>query len=86
MRYITLHEVMEIHFRLISASGGRPGVRDLAGLDSAAAQPRMTFGGEDFYPTIVEKAAALMFSLVQNHPFVDGNKIREPDMPPRKCS
>jgi death-on-curing protein len=74
MRYITLREVMEIHSRLISASGGSPGVRDLAALDSAVAQPRMTFGGEDLYPTIIQKAAALLFSLIQNHPFVDGNK------------
>ena len=51
-----------------------PGVRDLNALDSALAQPRMTFGGADLYPTVVEKAAALGFSLVMNHPFVDGNK------------
>lgn len=74
MRHITLHEVIEIHSRLISTSGGSPGVRDLAALDSAVAQPRMTFGGEDLYPTVIEKTAALMFSLIQNHPFVDGNK------------
>lgn len=43
-------------------------------LDSALAQPRMTFSGEDLYPTIAEKAAALGFSLIRNHPFVDGNK------------
>jgi death on curing protein len=59
---------------LIATSGGSPGVRDLGALDSAVAQPRGTFGGEDLYPTVVEKTAAVMFSLVQNHPFVDGNK------------
>ncbi len=49
-------------------------MRDPNGLESALAQPRMTFGGEDLYPSLVEKAAALGFSLVMNHPFVDGNK------------
>ncbi len=43
-------------------------------LESAVAQPRMTFGGAELYPTVVEKAASLGFSLIQNHPFVDGNK------------
>lgn len=50
------------------------GIRDLGALESALAQPRMTFGGEDLYPTLVEKASALGFSLMKNHPFVDGNK------------
>ena len=49
-------------------------MRDLAGLESAAAQPRMSFGGEDLYPDAIEKAVALGFSLIRNHPFVDGNK------------
>ena len=46
----------------------------LPALESALAQLRMTFGGEDLYPTLVEKAAALGYSLIANHPFVDGNK------------
>ena len=46
----------------------------LNGLESALAQPRMTFGGQELYPTLVEKASALGFSLIRNHPFVDGNK------------
>ena len=50
------------------------GVRDLNALESALAQPRMTFGGQELYPTIVEKAATLGFSFIKNHPFVDGNK------------
>jgi len=57
---------------VIRQSGGTPGLRDLNGLESALAQPLMTFGGEDLYPSLVEKAAALGFSLVMNHPFVDG--------------
>ncbi|MCE2431385.1 MAG: type II toxin-antitoxin system death-on-curing family toxin [Candidatus Latescibacteria bacterium] len=74
MRYISLSEVLELHRRIIEESGGLMGLRDLGGLESAIAQPRMTFGGRDLYPTLVEKAAALCFSLVQNHPFIDGNK------------
>jgi death-on-curing protein len=46
----------------------------LGALESAIAQPRMTFGGEDLYPTIIDKAAVLGFAIVMNHPFVDGNK------------
>jgi death-on-curing protein len=49
-------------------------LRDLGALESAVAQPRQTFGGEDLYPGLAGKAAALGFSLIQNHPFVDGNK------------
>jgi death-on-curing protein len=74
MRYLTLHEVLEAHERILHQSGGEPGVLNLGALESALAQPRMTFDGEDLYPTLVEKAAALGFSLIQNHPFVDGNK------------
>jgi death on curing protein len=74
MRYLTLGEVVELHRRVLQAGGGAPGIRDLGALDSAVAQPKATFGGVDLYPSVVEKATALCFSLVQNHPFVDGNK------------
>ena len=74
MRYLTLGEVVELRRRFLQASGGTPGIRDLGALDSAVAQARATFGGSDLYPTVVEKAAALCFSLVQSHPFVDGNQ------------
>jgi death on curing protein len=74
MRYLTLAEVVELHRRLLEVTGGAPGVRDLGALESAVAQPRATFEGADLYPTLLEKAAALCFSLVQDHPFVDGNK------------
>jgi death on curing protein len=74
MRYLTLEEVLELHRLVIFQSHGATGIRDLNALDSALAQPRMTFGGAELYPTLVEKAAALGFSLVMNHPFVDGNK------------
>lgn len=74
MRFLTLVEVLELHRRVIEQSGGAVGIRDLGLLESAIAQPRMTFGGEDLYPSLLEKAAALGFSMIMNHPFVDGNK------------
>jgi death-on-curing protein len=74
IRYLTLEEVLELHRLTLEQSGGLGGVRDLGGLDSALAQPQMAFGGQDPYPSLAEKAAALGFSLVCNHPFVDGNK------------
>ena len=74
MRYVTLAEVVELHRRLLQTTGGASGIRDFGVLQSAVAQPKAIFGGGDLYPTLVEKAAALGFSLVQGHPFVDGNK------------
>jgi len=74
MRYLTVGEVLEIYSQVMRQSGGGMGIRDLGGLESAVAQPRMTFYGDELYPTIVEKASALGFSLIQNHPFIDGNK------------
>jgi death on curing protein len=74
VRYLTVGEVLEIYRRVMQQSGGLVGIRDLGGLESAVAQPRMTFGGLELYPTLIEKAAALGFSLIQNHPFLDGNK------------
>ncbi|MCA1991375.1 MAG: type II toxin-antitoxin system death-on-curing family toxin [Coleofasciculus sp. S288] len=74
MRFLTLIEVLELHRRIIEQSGGAFGIRDVGLLESALAQPRMTFGGEDLYSSLLEKAAALGFSIIMNHPFVDGNK------------
>ena len=74
MRHLALSEVLDLHRRIVEESRGSTGVRDLAALESAVAQPRMTFGGHDLYPEIADKAAALGFSLIRNHPFVDGNK------------
>jgi death-on-curing protein len=73
-RFLTLEEVLELHRLVLAQTGGMPGVRDVGGLESALAQPRMTFGGQELYPGLAEKAAALAYSLVGNHPFVDGNK------------
>jgi death-on-curing protein len=74
MRYVTLGEVLDLHGRVIQQSGGADGVRDLGGIESAIAQPQMRFDGRDLYPDIEAKSAALCFSLVMNHPFIDGNK------------
>lgn len=74
MRFLTLIEVLELHRRILAQSGGALGIRDLNLLESAIAQPRVTFAGEDLYPSLLEKAAALGFSIVMNHPFIDGNK------------
>ena len=65
---------MELHRALIKQAGGASGIREIGPLESALAQSRATFGGEDLHPTVVAKAAALGFSLALNHPFVDGNK------------
>ena len=74
MRYLSLAEVIELYGRVVDQSGGASGLRDTGRLESAVAQPRITYGGRDLYPSLIEKAGALCFSLVQNHPFVDGNK------------
>ena len=74
MRYLSISEVFELHDRIISSSGGSRGIRDINALESAVNQPRQTFDQKDLYPDIVTKAAAICFSLVMNHPFVDGNK------------
>jgi death on curing protein len=73
-RYLTIEEVLDIHRWAIQAFGGLDGNRDRGLIESALAGPQMTFGGVELHATIVEKAAALAFSLVMNHGFVDGNK------------
>jgi len=72
--YLSLEQVLDLHRLQIRRFGGGAGLRDRGALEAAVARPQMTFGGEDLYPDIQAKAAALMHSLVMNHPFVDGNK------------
>lgn len=74
MRYLSLGEVVSLHVRIIDRTGGARGLRDLAALESALAQPKATFDSRELYATLPEKAAALCFSLARNHPFLDGNK------------
>lgn len=74
MYLLSLEEVTELHRLVVDASGGSHGIRDQGALEAAIAQPLLSFGGQDLYPTLIEKAAAMGSSLVQNHPFIDGNK------------
>lgn len=72
--YLSAEQILFIHVRLIQETGGENGIRDLGLLRSAVARPQATFDQTDLYPDIFSKAAALFQSLVNNHPFVDGNK------------
>ena len=71
---LTSQNVIQIHFQVVEETGGSQGIRDVGLLDSAVERPKATFGGEDLYPTLELKAAALVHSLLLNHQFVDGNK------------
>ena len=72
--YLSIEQVLTLHEELVGTFGGLLAVRDRGLLESALARPSMTFGGEDLYGDLAAKAAALMHSLVLNHPFIDGNK------------
>jgi death on curing protein len=71
---MSVAQALALHGALAERFGGSAALRDRALLESAMARPAMTFGGEDLYPDVASKAAALMHSLVLNHPFIDGNK------------
>ena len=72
--YLSAEQVRALHADQVRLHGGATGLRDRGALESALARPAATFGGEDLYEDLASKAAALMHSLVLNHPFVDGNK------------
>ena len=72
--FLTLAEVIEIHSNQIKLYGGSEGVRDMHLLQSALAQPEASFGGVRLHEDIYEMAAAYVFHICQNHPFIDGNK------------
>lgn len=74
MKYLSLEQIVGLHELIVAETGGSQGIRDHGAIESAVAQPQAGFGGQDLYPTLAEKAAALSFSLVKNHAFVDGNK------------
>ncbi|MEG4076351.1 type II toxin-antitoxin system death-on-curing family toxin [Microcoleus sp. Pol14C2] len=73
-KFLSLDEVLELHADQISSFGGTPGVRDEGLLESALAQPQATFGGQFLHTTISEQAAAYLYHIAMNHPFIDGNK------------
>ena len=72
--FLTFAEIIEIHDYQIGHFGGGEGLRDIELLKSAIGMPSATFGGEYLHPTILEMAAAYLYHLAENHPFVDGNK------------
>lgn len=74
MKFLAIEEIYAIHLQMIKVGGGRAEIHNFALLHSAVERPKATFGGEELYPTIWLKAAALLHSLVKNHPFDDGNK------------
>lgn len=74
MIYLKINQILAIYEEVIKETGGSKGIRDICLLESSIARPQATFGGEDLYPDIFSKAAALGHSIVQNHPFIDGNK------------
>lgn len=74
MIFFESEQVIKLHSSLIAKTGGMDGIRDENLLDSALKSPFQTFGGNELYPDIFDKASQLCYSLVENHPFADGNK------------
>lgn len=74
MKYLTPQQVLFVHDQVVKRTGGSFGVRDIGLVESAVYRPQATFDGQDLYETLFDKAAALLQSLLKNHPFVDGNK------------
>jgi len=72
--FLTLDDILESHQNQIDTYGGSHGIRDIGLLESAIAQPEASFGGQYLHADIFEMAAAYVYHLVMNHPFVDGNK------------
>lgn len=74
MRELSKEMILKLHRETIIKHGGLDGVRDEELLLSSIYSPYQTFGGEDLYPTIIDKSARMSYLIVKNHPFVDGNK------------
>lgn len=74
IKYLSVARVLYIHDRMVKLFGGSQGVRDLGLLESAVYRPQASFDRKDLYIETFDKAAALLQSLLKNHPFVDGNK------------
>jgi death on curing protein len=72
--FLSLEDVLSLHADQVALYGGCQGVRDLGLLESAIAHPQATFGGQHLHKDLFEMAAAYLFHIVQNHPFLDGNK------------
>ena len=74
MILLSKQQFIAIHDQIVLATGGTTGIRDEGLLDAAIAAPWQTFGGNELFPSLEEKAARLGYGLVNNHPFIDGNK------------
>jgi len=74
MNILSLEQLLEIHVLVVEATGGSQGLRDLGRLEAAIAAQTQNIFGEELYPSILDKAAALMRGIIADHPFVDGNK------------
>lgn len=72
--FLSVDDILQIHMDTIAHEGGGSGIRDIALIESAVAAPRASFGGEYLHSSLAEMTAALMFALINNHGFVDGNK------------
>lgn len=81
--HLTAEIVLEIHAAVIKQFGGSAGVSEMALLESAVAAPQASWGGKSPYADIVEVAAAYLFFLCKNHPFLDGNKRQTHSSPKR---
>lgn len=71
---LTIDEITYLHEKLIQKTGGMSGIRDIGMLESAVYSAMQSFGDEEVYPTPIERAARLAYSVTMNHPFIDGNK------------
>ena len=74
MKYISIDYILKLHEKLILATGGSNGIRDIGLLKSAIENSKTTFGGEDLYKNIEEKCSNICYSIINNHAFIDGNK------------
>ncbi|MCL2108174.1 MAG: type II toxin-antitoxin system death-on-curing family toxin [Oscillospiraceae bacterium] len=71
---LTIEEIILLHEKIIAVTGGASGLRDYGLLESAVFGCYQSFGGQDIYPTVLEKAAGLAYAICNNHAFIDGNK------------
>lgn len=74
MKYLTVKEILAVHFEIIEATGGRPGVRDIKLLESIVERPKAGVDGQEFYRDVFGKAAAYIEVLINYYVFIDGNK------------
>ena len=74
MKFFSESQVLKIHTSLITKTGGIDGVREFNLLDASLKSIFQTFDGKELYPSLLDKAAQLCYSLIENHPFLDGNK------------